>query len=119
MVESLAAELPSYLLVELKVGSSVRAVASVNVTSRGYVFGELRATTGSWRLPTAATMSNALRANGLSGQPRLVWGWTDEPSPPFAPFLAGTDGSGRTTFVTPFGTTNRIELVRGLTPTLR
>ncbi|HYI23359.1 MAG TPA: M14 family metallopeptidase, partial [Candidatus Limnocylindrales bacterium] len=66
MVESLAAQMPSYLLVELMVGSSVRAVASVNVTSRGYVFGELRPTTGSWRLPSSATMSNALRANGLS-----------------------------------------------------
>jgi len=119
MVESLAAELPSYMLVELKVGDSVRAVASVNVTRRGYVFGELRPTTGDWRLPSTATMSSALRANGLTGQPRLVWGWTDEPSPPFAPFLSGADRAGRTTFITPFGTTNRIELVRGLTPTLR
>jgi len=116
-VESLAAELPSYQLVELRAGNDVRAVALVNDTSAGYVFGELRETTGDWELPDQADLRASLAANGLRGQPRLVWGWTDEPSPPLAPFLAGTSvTTGRTAYVTPAGVVEQLELVRGLTP---
>jgi hypothetical protein len=119
-VESLAAEMPSYELVELRVGDRVRAIATVNRTARGYVFGELRATTGDVRLPSSSVLRAQAAAHGLDRSVRLVWGWTDERVPHYAPFLAGTSSAtGRSAFVTPTGVTSQIELVRGLTPTFR
>lgn len=119
-VESLASEVPSYQLVELQVGDDVRAVALVNETSAGYVFGELREVSGDWQLPSRADLQAGLARHGLRGQAKLVWGWTDDRNPPFAPFLAGTaSATGRAAFVTSDGVTNRIDLVRGLTPTRR
>jgi len=119
-VESLASEVPSYQLVELTVGDDVRAVALVNETSAGYVFGELREVARDWHLPSRSDLQAGLAANGLRGQARLVWAWTDDRNPPFAPFLAGIDAeTGRTAFVTPRGMTDRLDLVRGLTPSRR
>ncbi len=118
-VESLAAEMPSYMLVELRVNNRVRAIATVNRTARGYVFGELRATTGDVRLPSTSALRTQAAAHGLERNVRLVWGWTDDRVPHYAPFLAGTSANGRAAFVTPGGITSRIELVRGLTPTTR
>ena len=119
-VESLDSDVPSYQLVELKVGDDVRAVALVNETSAGYVFGELREVSGDWALPTRAEMRSRLAANGLTGEARLVWGWTDERNPPFAPFLAGTNAkTGRTAFVTAAGVIDRLELVGEPLPTRR
>jgi hypothetical protein len=108
---------PSYDLVELRVGGVVRAIALVDEVSGGYVFGELRATIGDVRLPTAAQMATALHANGLSGTPSLSWTWTDDqPAPPFAPFLTGTDAAGKTAFVTPSGVAEQLTTVSGVTP---
>jgi hypothetical protein len=119
-VESLDSDVPSYQLVELKVGDDVRAVALVNETSAGYVFGELREVIGDWALPTRAELRSRLAANGLTGDARLVWGWTDERNPPFAPFLAGTNATtGRPAFVTAAGVTDRLDLVREPRPTRR
>ncbi|HLB44060.1 MAG TPA: M14 family metallopeptidase [Candidatus Limnocylindrales bacterium] len=100
-----------YELVELTVAGQVRAVALVNRAADGYTFGELRPVTGGARLPTLTQMRSALTANGLSGTPRLMWGWTDERNPPFAPFLAGLDKStGRLTLVTAHGLVDRSDL---------
>jgi hypothetical protein len=119
-VESLAAELPSYQLVELRVGNRVRAVATVNRVPGGYTFGELRATTRDLRLPTTSELRARAAAHGLDRNVRLVWGWTDERVPQYAPFLAGTNSrSGRAAFVTPAGLTDRIQLAQGLTPALQ
>jgi carboxypeptidase T len=116
-VRSLVAGVPSYDLVELKVGGLVRAIALVDEINGGYVFGELRATLGDFRLPTTAQMATALRTNGLTGTPSLSWTWTeDQPVPPFAPFLTGTNAAGRKAFVTPFGVTEHLTTVSGANP---
>jgi murein tripeptide amidase MpaA len=107
-VRSLAVGVPSYRLVELRVGGKVRAIALVDEVAGGYVFGELRATTSDVRLPTTADLSAALTANGLHGAPSLSWTWTDSPAPPFAPFLTGLDANGKTSFVTPTGVVTQI-----------
>lgn len=112
-VESLAAEVPSYHLVELRARGSVRAVALVNETDSGFRFGELREVSGNWQLPSQADLRARLAANGLRGQPRLVWAWTDEPSPPFAPFLAGLDAEDRLHVVTAGGLKDGTEFARG------
>lgn len=115
-VNSLSADMPSYDLVELRSGDSVKAVALVNERSGRYVFGELRATTGDVRLPTQVQLASVLRTNGLGGTPSLSWTWTDAATPPFAPFLTGTDATGRTAFVTPAGVVQRVDTVSAGTP---
>src|SRR4051812_17632038 len=116
-VRSLVAGVPSYDLVELRVGGVVRAIALVDEISGGYLFGELRPTLGDVRLPTFSQMATALRTNGLSGTPSLSWTWTDdEPAPPFAPFLTGTDAAGKTAFVTPTGVAEQLQTVNGVAP---
>jgi len=116
-VRSLVAGVPSYDLAELRVGGIVRAIALVDEVSNGYLFGELRATRGDVRLPSFAQMATALRANGLTGAPSLSWTWTDDnPVPPFAPFLTGTDTTGRNAFVTPSGILHQLPVVNGVVP---
>ncbi len=115
-VRSLAAGVPSYELAELRVNGVVRAVALVNNVNGGYVFGELRATTGDLRLPTTTQLLSALSANGLRGAPSLSWTWTQDPAPPFAPFLTGTNAAGKTAFVTPAGVDDQLDVVNGVTP---
>ena len=117
-VSSLVAGVPSYDLVELRAGGVTRAVALVDEVGGGYVFGELRATIGNVRLPTELDLASVLAANGLHGTPSLTWTWTADPAapPPFAPFLTGTDSSGRTAFVTPAGVTEQLSVANGVTP---
>ena len=115
-VRSLIVGVPSYDLVELRVNGAVRAVALVDEVGSGYQFGELRATLGDLRLPTAAQLTSALAPNGLHGTASLSWTWTDEPVPPFQPFLTGIDAAGQTAFVTPSGVTEQLPVVNGVTP---
>jgi hypothetical protein len=117
-VNSLVVGIPSYDLAELRVNGSVKAVALVDEVDGGYQFGELRATTGDVRLPTASQMSSVLAAHGLRGTPSLSWTWADDPAapPPFAPFLTGTDAFGRTAFVTQAGVQAHLTTVNGVTP---
>ena len=82
----------------------------------GYLFGELRPTTSDVRLPSTAQLSSALSANGLSGTPSLSWTWTTNDTPPFAPFLTGTDAAGKTAFVTASGVSEQLPFVNGITP---
>jgi carboxypeptidase T len=115
-VRSLVAGVPSYDLVELNVGGVVRAVALVDEVGSGYRFSELRAATGDMHLPTVGQLSAALSTNGLRGTPSLTWTWTDEPIPPFQPFLTGIDASGRTAYVTPDGVAEQLTLASGVAP---
>ena len=111
-VESLTGDDP-YVLVELVAGASVRAVALVERTSEGFQFGELRPITGSFRLPTLNEMRATLTANGLEGTPQLVWDWTSERNPMFAPFLAGHDPvDGSLSIITGSGLLNRGEFLQ-------
>ena len=114
-VNSLVREMPSYDLVEIVVGNTVRAVALVRERAGGYVLGELRATVGNIDLPSQSELQSSLAARGLRGTASLSWTWTREPGSPFAPFLTGYDASGRTSFVTPRGTTTSLPTMRGLT----
>jgi hypothetical protein len=117
-VRSMVAGVPSYDLAELRVGDVVRAVALVDEVSGGYRFGELRATTGSFRLPTTVELAAAMARYGLRGTPSLTWTWlADDPVPPFAPFLTGTNGSGQVSFVTPGGVTSTLSVPRGVSLT--
>ena len=115
-VRSLAVDMPSYDLVELRANGAVAAVALVDEVGGGYLFGELRPTTSNISLPTASQLSAALSVNGLSGTPSLSWTWTTNDTPPFAPFLTGTDAAGKTAFVTATGVTEQLPLVNGITP---
>jgi len=116
-VASLESDLPSYFLVELRVAGRVRAVALVDEKNGGYVFGELRATTGDLRLPTPAQMQSQLSVRGLRGAASLAWTWTENGAPPFAPFLSGTDAFGRPAFVTPSGVVKQLPTDTEITPT--
>ena len=115
-VRSLAVGMPSYDLVELRANGAVAAVALVDEVGSGYLFGELRPTTSDVRLPSATQLSTALSDNGLSGTPSLSWTWTTTDTPPFAPFLTGTDAAGKTAYVTAAGATEQLPLVNGITP---
>jgi len=108
-VRSLESNVPSYELVELRVGGTVRAIALVDDVAGGFAFGELRATTADVHLPTPAQLSAALAANGLHGSPSLTWTWLDTPAPPFAPFLAGLDASGKPAYVTMTGAVTQVD----------
>ena len=46
----------------------------------------------------------------------LSWTWTDDVTPPFAPFLTGLDAAGRTAFVTSRGVVEQLPVVNGVTP---
>ena len=116
-VRSLAVGVPSYDLVELRVGDLVKAVALVDEVSGAYRFGELRATFGDVRLPSATQLTSALATNGLGGSASLSWTWTNDPVPPFQPFLTGLDAAGKTAFVTPNGVTEQLPVVNGVTST--
>lgn len=112
-VTSLVRDIPSYQLVEIVAGGGVRAVALVRERGGGYVLGELRPTTGAFRLPTRAQLQSALSARGLRGTATLSWAWTEQPVSPFAPFLTGTSAAGRPAFVTPAGVVRDIGVARG------
>jgi hypothetical protein len=90
-----------YELVEIRVGSSVRAVAMVEDGSAGYTYA------GASTLPLGLDVASpAVRADvvgraGLQGDGRLVWAETDGSNLQFTPFIHAQDGNGADVYVDP------------------
>jgi hypothetical protein len=104
-VTSVDPDQPSYEMVEIKSGTQPLAVAIVDDTSAGYLFGELLPVTPGSSLPTPAQTASTVRAAGLLGSGQYVYGPTDVGILPDTPFLVGTDGFGRPAFVSKQGIT--------------
>jgi hypothetical protein len=116
-VRSLAPDIASYSLAEVRVSGVLRAVALVTQTSSGYRFGALTPSGDVTGLPSQSELDAVLSANGMRGPARLVWGWTPSAAPPFAPFVAGTDrATGRSVYLTGQGRLEPTEVPRRLAP---
>lgn len=116
-VTSLAKEVPSYELAELRVGGEVRAVVRVDDTENGYLFAALSPAGSDYPFASTATLSRYMTANGLSGTGTLVWAWADEGASPFTPYVESTNPSSSSpTYLTPQGVFATLHLAPGLTP---
>jgi len=116
-VDSLAAEVPSYDLVEIDVANQLKAVAMVTESGGSYEFAAVTPWTGTWNLPLSGTIDGALAKAGMRGPGHLVWAWTQDGGSPFLPMVAGTDAQASTpAFLTPQGRQNAISLIPGETP---
>jgi hypothetical protein len=116
-VASLAAEIPSYDLVDVRVAGASRAIAMVQEVNGRFVFGALAPSARGIDLTSAAGRSRILADNHMKGRGDLVWGWTVEGPSPFAPFVRGIDAStGRPAFATVMGRRDSIQLSDGFTP---
>jgi hypothetical protein len=116
-VTSLASELPSYDLVELRVAGSTRAIAMVQEVGGRFEFGALSQAPLAFDLFSAAGRARILAENHMAGTGELVWGWTIDGPSPFTPFIRGVDAStGRPAFATAMGRKDAIDLSEGFTP---
>ena len=113
-VEPISVDVGVYELVELRVGRQVRAVAMVLKNGEGYQFAG--AATGDYGVVAVSSRKALLARAGLSGPGRLVWGWTDEPSSPFAPFVKTSNALGGTEYLGVDGRHRAIHLLAPLNP---
>ena len=115
-VDSLAKEMPSYDLVEIRMAEGVRALAMVNETTAGYVFAALAPSSAQLDIATSTGRAKVLARKGLTGPGRLVWGWViGVPATPFDPLVEGKDlTTGAKGYVGISGRLEGIALPRGL-----
>ena len=116
-VDSLAAEIAPYDLVELNVSGSVRAIALVTESSSGYTFGALWGYTGDFALGSATGRAQLAADNGVRAGVKLLWAPSTASVSPFDPFLSGESGNGQPVFVSSAGSFAAVPLAAGLTPT--
>lgn len=115
-VDSLAREVPSYDLVEVSVGSEVRAVAMVTESPGGFSFSALTPWNGQFDLASPRAVDSALASQGMSGPAHFVWAWTDDGGSPFMPFIRAMDnGTAGPAYIGPNGKQSQIHLAPGLT----
>jgi hypothetical protein len=116
-VDSLDSALPSYELAELRVDGQIRAIAMVDDTPAGYLFGALSEAGPNYPYATPSIRAQYESANGVPVSSHLVWGWADEGESPFYPFIATSDTiTGSTEFLTPTGVFRGLHLGQANVP---
>jgi hypothetical protein len=103
-VESLAADVPAYELAEVVSKGAVVAIAMAVHQADGLHFGALQPVSSDEGLPSASALKAAAAGVSPDATPTgLAWGWSDESTSPFNPFLIATDNGGHRSFITPGG----------------